>query len=104
MDHETLLVLGRPGESLLAKWHQGPGGKHHCAAIAVAGRYRRPSLVTKFERLGPELQRYDVFLDELSETARANVCYLRAERIYGDNKGKIARVTPRPIPAWGSVT
>jgi len=40
-------------------------------------------LVTKFERLGPELQRYDVFLDELSETARANVCWNTAERVYG---------------------
>lgn len=60
-------------------------------------------LVTKFERLGPELQRYNVFLDELSETARANVCHLTAERIYGGNKGKVARVAPRPIPVWESV-
>jgi hypothetical protein len=45
--------------------------------------------VTKFERLGPELQRYDVFLDQLSETARANVCWHTAERVYGRNKGKI---------------
>lgn len=29
---------------------------------------------TKFERIGPELQRYDVFLDLLSEKARQNVC------------------------------
>jgi hypothetical protein len=56
--------------------------------------------VTKFERLGPELQRYDVFLDQLSETARANVCYLTAERIYGGNKGKVARITPQPVPTW----
>jgi predicted TIM-barrel fold metal-dependent hydrolase len=45
-------------------------------------------LVTKFERLGPELQRYDVFLDQLSEQARANVCWHTAERVYGGNKGK----------------
>jgi hypothetical protein len=44
-------------------------------------------LVTKFERLGPELQRYDVFLDQLSETARANVCWNTAERVYGKKKG-----------------
>ncbi|MBU0611691.1 MAG: amidohydrolase [Armatimonadetes bacterium] len=40
-------------------------------------------LVTRFERLGPELQRYDVFLDQLSEEARANVCWNTAERVYG---------------------
>jgi predicted TIM-barrel fold metal-dependent hydrolase len=46
-------------------------------------------LVTKFERMGPELQRYDVFLDQLSETARENVCWRTAERVYGGNKGKV---------------
>lgn len=43
-------------------------------------------LVTKFERLGPELQRYDVFLDELSTKARENVCWKTAERIYSRKK------------------
>lgn len=46
-------------------------------------------LVTRFERLGPELHRYDVFLDQLSETARANVCWHTAERVYGGNRGKV---------------
>jgi hypothetical protein len=46
-------------------------------------------LVTRFERLGPELQRYDVFLDDLSEKARENVCWKTAERVYGGNKGKV---------------
>lgn len=48
-------------------------------------------LVTRFERLGPELQRYDVFLDELSEQARANVCWATAERVYGAraNSGEV---------------
>ena len=46
-------------------------------------------LVTKFERLGPEMQRYDVFLDELSAEARENVCWRTAERVYGGNKGKV---------------
>jgi hypothetical protein len=86
-----------------------PNGRPDPAWVELTEKYSEriclgSDLVTKFERLGPELQRYDVFLDELSETARANVCYLTAERIYGDNKGKVARVTPRPIPAWGSVT
>jgi hypothetical protein len=39
--------------------------------------------VTKFERLGPELQRYDVFLDQLSDAARANICWNTPERVYG---------------------
>jgi predicted TIM-barrel fold metal-dependent hydrolase len=60
-------------------------------------------LVTKFERLGPELQRYDVFLDQLSETARENVCTKTAERIYGGNKGKVQRANKRVIPAWEAV-
>jgi predicted TIM-barrel fold metal-dependent hydrolase len=46
-------------------------------------------LVTRFERLGPEMQRYDVFLDQLSEEARANVCWHTAERVYGTNKGRV---------------
>ncbi|MGD9495717.1 MAG: amidohydrolase family protein [Armatimonadota bacterium] len=47
-------------------------------------------LVTRFERMGPELARYDVFLDELSEPARADICWHTAERVYGGNKGKVA--------------
>ncbi len=48
-------------------------------------------LVTKFERLGPEMHRYDVFLDQLSEEARDNVCRNTAERVYGGNKGKVRK-------------
>ncbi|MHB0857884.1 MAG: amidohydrolase family protein [Anaerolineae bacterium] len=40
-------------------------------------------LVTRFERLGPELQRYDAFLDQLSPEARADLCGRTAERVYG---------------------
>lgn len=47
-------------------------------------------LVTRFERLGPELQRYDVFLDQLSDRARADICWRTAERIYGGSKGRVA--------------
>jgi hypothetical protein len=39
-------------------------------------------LVTRFERLGLEMNRYDVFLDVLSENARADICWRTAERIY----------------------
>ena len=82
-----------------------PNGQPDPAWLELTEKYSEriclgSDLVTKFERLGPELQRYDVFLDQLSETARANVCYLTAERIYGSNKGKVARVAPQAIPAW----
>jgi hypothetical protein len=50
----------------------------HSARICLGS-----DLVTRFERLGPELQRYDVFLDCLSEEARANLCWRTAERLYG---------------------
>jgi len=60
-------------------------------------------LVAKFERLGPELQRYDVFLDELSDKACADLCWRTAERIYGANKGKVNGVQ-RPIaPDWEKI-
>ncbi len=64
-------------------------------------------LVGAFWKLGPELQRYDVFLDALSENARADVCWNTAERLYGGNKGKVGseqppdfmrRWSPVPVP------
>lgn len=57
-------------------------------------------LVTRFERLGPELQRYDVFLDQLSEEARRNVCWATAERIYGQSRGRYASGAKRSLPSW----
>jgi predicted TIM-barrel fold metal-dependent hydrolase len=75
-----------------------PDGKPSADWVALTEKYSDriclgSDLVTRFERLGPELQRYDVFLDQLSETARANVCWQTAERIYGGNKGKVKRAT-----------
>ncbi len=82
-----------------------PDGKPSSDWIALTERYSDriclgSDLVARFERLGPELQRYDVFLDQLSETARANLCWRSAERIYGGNKGKVARGAPRVVPEW----
>ncbi|HTP08660.1 MAG TPA: amidohydrolase family protein [Anaerolineae bacterium] len=82
-----------------------PNGQPSPDWLALTERYSDriclgSDLVTKFERLGPELQRYDVFLDQLSETARANVCWQTAERIYGGNKGKVQNTSPRTVPAW----
>jgi hypothetical protein len=57
-------------------------------------------LVTRFERLGPELQRYDVFLDRLSEAARADLCWRTAERIYGRSKGTVKGQPARSAPVW----
>ena len=82
-----------------------PDGQPSPDWLALTERYSDriclgSDLVTKFERLGPELQRYDAFLDQLSETARANVCRQTAERIYGGNKGKLQNAAPRTVPAW----
>ena len=49
-------------------------------------------LVAKFERLGPELQRYDAFLDKLSEQARENLCWRTAERLYESRKRACRRI------------
>jgi hypothetical protein len=59
--------------------------------------------VTKFERMGPELQRYDVFLDQLSETARADLCWRTAEKLYGGNKGKGTARPVMSVPDWQKV-
>ncbi len=65
-----------------------PGGVPQSEWIELTERYSEriclgSDLVTRFERLGPELHRYDVFLDELSEETRENVCWRTAERTYG---------------------
>jgi hypothetical protein len=56
--------------------------------------------MTRFERVGAELQRYAVLLDRLSEAARADVCWHTAERTYGDNKGKVSAARRHVTPAW----
>lgn len=71
-----------------------PGGKPRPEWLELTEKYSEriclgSDLVTRFERMGPELHRYDVFLDELSEEARANLCWRTAERVYGANKGKV---------------
>ena len=55
-------------------------------------------LVNAFEHLGPTLERYDPFLDRLSEEARANICWRTAEQLYGQDK---RAAEPRHIPVWG---
>lgn len=76
-----------------------PNGRPDAGWLDLTERYSDriclgSDLVTRFERLGPELQRYDVFLDQLSDEARANVCWRTAERVYGKSKGALQR--PRP--------
>jgi hypothetical protein len=66
-----------------------PNGRPQDAWLALTEKYSEriclgSDLVTKFERLGPELQRYDVFLDQLSDAARANICWNTPERVYGN--------------------
>lgn len=83
-----------------------PAGKPKDVWIELTERYSDricigSDLVAKFERLGPEMQRYDVFLDQLSEKARADVCWNSAERIYGGNKNKVQPdKLPKIMPEW----
>jgi hypothetical protein len=82
-----------------------PDGKPDLDWLALTERFSEriclgSDLVTKFERLGPELQRYDVFLDQLSENARANLCWGTAEKIYGSNKGRVKGEKVLKVPAW----
>lgn len=85
-----------------------PGGRPSADWLALTERFSEriclgSDLVTRFERLGPELQRYDVFLDALSETARANLCWRTAERLYGGNKGKVDAARRHVLPDWEPV-
>ncbi len=60
-------------------------------------------LVNKFERFGPEMQRYDPFLDNLTESTRIAICNDNAERIYRmDSKALLDAERPR-LPAWDAV-
>ena len=82
-----------------------PEGKPDPDWLALTEKYAGriclgSDLVTKFERLGPELQRYDVFLDQLSENARAELCWRTAERVYGGTKGRLVQPPSIQIPAW----
>jgi hypothetical protein len=82
-----------------------PDGKPNPDWLALTEKYSEriclgSDLVTRFERLGPELQRYDVFLDQLSETARANLCWHTAEKIYNHNKGKVQAKPAITVPKW----
>lgn len=58
-------------------------------------------LVAKFERLGPELQRYDAFLERLSDGAREALCRGTATRIYGPGEQPHRR--PAEVPPWPPV-
>ncbi|MBN1976748.1 MAG: hypothetical protein JW918_05050 [Anaerolineae bacterium] len=78
------LLIGEGGRSPLRDLLPNQLTEKHSDRICLGS-----DLVTRLERLGPELQRYDAFLDQLSEEARENVCWRTAERVYGGNKGKV---------------
>ena len=85
-----------------------PEGKPDPGWLALTEKYSDriclgSDMVTKFERIGPELQRYDVFLDQLSEDARANLCWRTAEKLYGHKKGQIKLDDKTKVPAWEQV-
>jgi hypothetical protein len=85
-----------------------PDGKPDPDWLALTEKYSDriclgSDMVTKFERVGPELQRYDVFLDRLSETARANLCWNTAERLYGHNKNRVNLDESLKTPDWEQI-
>jgi hypothetical protein len=60
-------------------------------------------LVTKFERLGPEMQRHDPFLESLTEPTRRAICRENAERMYRA-ACDVDRETSLPrLPPWNTV-
>jgi hypothetical protein len=59
-------------------------------------------LVAKFERYGPEMQRYDTFLDNLTESTRIAICTKNAERIYRTESSAPDVQQPR-LPEWNAV-
>ncbi|HTX91267.1 MAG TPA: amidohydrolase family protein [Anaerolineales bacterium] len=82
-----------------------PEGKPDPDWLALTEKYSDriclgSDLVTRFERLGPELARYDTFLDRLSEKARADLCWHTAEKLYGGNKGKVQAAPVMTVPEW----
>ncbi len=82
-----------------------PEGKPDPDWLALTEKYSSriclgSDLVTHFERLGPELQRYDVFLDQLSQAARDDLCRNTAEGLYGGNKGRVAAQPLSAVPEW----
>jgi hypothetical protein len=82
-----------------------PDGKPEPNWLALTEKYSQriclgSDMVTKFERLGPELYRYDVFLNQLSEQARTNLCWGTAEKLYGGNKNRVAGEKARVAPPW----
>lgn len=80
-----------------------PAGVPDPAWVALAERFSDrmvigSDLVARFERLGPELERYDVFLERLSEGAGENLRRATAERVYG--RRDAARRAACEIPGW----
>ncbi len=85
-----------------------PDGKPDPNWLALTEKYSQriclgSDLVTKFERMGPELHRYDVFLDQLSENARADLCWRTAENLYGGNKNRVKAGLAIKKPDWDQV-
>jgi hypothetical protein len=82
-----------------------PEGKPDPNWLALTEKYSEriclgSDMVTKFERIGPEMFRYDTFLDQLSEKARADLCWNTAEKLYGGNKNRVTCEKVASIPAW----
>jgi predicted TIM-barrel fold metal-dependent hydrolase len=82
-----------------------PHGRANTYWLALTEKYPDrillgSDLVTNFERLGPEMQRYDSFLDELSAPTRRAICTENAERVYGAAHCPGLESVPPSLPSW----
>lgn len=77
-----------------------PNGRPNPLWVELTEKYRDritlgSDMVTRFERIGPELHRYDAFLRELSERTRRLLCSGNAERIFeGSARGATGGARP----------
>jgi len=82
-----------------------PGGRPDPIWVALTEKFSDriclgSDLVTRFERLGPEMQRFDPLLDALSEETRRKITIDNAERLWGT---PAAARPPRHPPDWEQV-
>lgn len=58
-------------------------------------------VIGNFHRLGVTNERFDTFLDTLSEQTRKNICLENAIRLYGSAKNRVEQGKKLSLPDWG---
>lgn len=57
-------------------------------------------VIGNFHKLGVTNARYDIFLDQLSDTARENICINNAKKLYGGAKNRVEAGKKLALPKW----